>query len=340
MSLLSPRGPAPAVVLAAACLAAVLAAGCGSSDTGAAETHGPTGAGPLRVVATTGMVADLARHVGGERVEVTTLMGPGVDPHLYKPTGGDARAILQADLVLYSGLKLEEGLFRSLEKRAADGEAVAAVTAGLSEETLLTPPGFSGHPDPHVWHDVALWARCLEAVADELSALRPAHAAEFRANAAAYRAELEALDDVVRAAIATIPTRRRVLVTAHDAFGYFSRAYGIPVRSVQGVTTESEAGVADVNQLAKFLADSGVPAIFAETSVSDRAVKAVVEGANRRGGNVKISPTPLHSDALGAADGPAADYAGMIAANVETIVRELGGTPPAGGLRPPAASDD
>ncbi|WP_171189601.1 metal ABC transporter solute-binding protein, Zn/Mn family [Alienimonas chondri] len=286
------------------------------------------------VVATTGMVADLATHVAGEHVEVVTLMGPGVDPHLYKPTIADVRAIRDADLVLYSGLKLEEGLFRQFEAREKAGAAVAAVTRGIPQHELLTPPDFEGHPDPHVWHDVALWARCLDVVTDELAAIAPQHEETFQRNANGYRWLLQAEDERVRAAIATIPQKRRVLVTAHDAFGYFSRAYDIPVRSVQGVTTESEAGVADVNALAKFLADSGVPAIFAETSVSDRAVKAVVEGANRRGGNVRISPTPLYSDALGARGSDAESYVGTIAANVAAIVTELGGELPEGGLLP------
>lgn len=320
------------VGLAIGCVATLLS-GCGSNASGDGPRSGDGSTRPT-VVTTTGMVSDLASRVGGDAVRVVALLGPGVDPHLYKPTIADVRTIRDADLVLYSGLKLEEGLFRQFEAREKAGAAVAAVTRGLPEEDLLTPPDFAGHPDPHVWQDVALWARCLDVVEEELSALVPERADEFHANAEAYRTELKALDDRVRAAIATIPQRRRALVTAHDAFGYFSRTYDIPVRSVQGVTTESEAGVADVNALAKFLSDSGVPAIFAETSVSDRAVKAVVEGANRRGGNVRISESPLYSDALGAPGSDAETYVGTIAANVTAIVTELGGELPEDGLTP------
>ena len=310
---------------AALCLAALPLAGCGPAR---GESGDATAGGPPRVVVTTGMVADLVRHVAGPEVSVETLLGPGVDPHLYKPTSDNVRAIRSADLVLYSGLKLEEGLTRSLEARAAMGAPCVAVTRDLAANLLLSPPDFDGHPDPHVWHDVALRARCLDVVEAELSALLPDDAEIFATNAAAYRAELSELDGRVRAAIATIPERKRVLVTAHDAFGYFSRTYAIPVRSVQGVTTESEAGVADVNALAKFLAENGVPAVFAETSVSDRAVRAVVEGANARGGDVRISGAKLYSDALGAPGTEAEDYAGTITANVRAIVDALGGQMP------------
>ena len=325
--------PLPLALLSLAACAAV--AGCGPSA--AAPADGPPGGAKPVVVTTTGMVADLIRHVGGDAIELKTLLGPGVDPHLYKPTVADVRAIRSADLVLFSGLKLEEGLSRSFDARAGTGAAVVAVTRDLPEEILLTPPDFRGHPDPHVWHDVALWAECLGVVDERLSLLVPGRAGEFHERAAAYRAELAALDDYVRRTIATVPRSRRVLVTAHDAFGYFSRTYDIPVRSVQGVTTESEAGVADVNALAKFLAENRVPAIFAETSVSDRAVRAVLEGANDRGGDVRISGDKLYSDALGAPGSGAEDYVGTILANVHAIVRALGGTVPEGGFASPAA---
>ena len=327
------RPPAAPRALLGPALLGLLAAGCGPAD-GAAP--GATRDGRPVVVTTTGMVADLVRHVGGDAIEVRGLMGPGVDPHLYKPSGGDVREIKGADLVFYSGLKLEEGLFKALDALAARGRPIVPVTRDLPPERLLSPPEFVGHPDPHVWHDAALWAECLDVVEGALSEQFPDDADIFAANAAAYRAELLALDDYVRTAIGSIPKRRRVLVTAHDAFGYFGRTYDIEVKSVQGVTTQSEAGVADVNALAKFLAESGVSAVFAETSVSDRAVRAVVEGTNRRGGDVRISSEKLYSDALGAPDGDAADYVGMLVANVHAIVGALGGTVPPDGFVPPA----
>ena len=302
----------------------------GCAPTSAEDAAAGGGSGKPTVVATTGMVADLARHVAGDRVELVALLGPGVDPHLYKPTINDVSAIKRADLVLYTGLRLEEGLARSLESRGRAGKPVVAVTRELPEAELLTPPDFDGHPDPHVWHDVALWARCLPVVEAALSDLLPEHAKEFAANAAAYREELLALDERVRETIAGIPKRRRVLVTAHDAFGYFGRAYDIPVKSVQGVTTESEAGVADVNALAKFLAAKDVRAVFAETSVSDRAVRAVIEGANAAGGNVRLSDEKLYSDALGDPGSGAEDYAGTIEANARAIADALGGSAASG----------
>ena len=320
----------------AAITAALTLAGCGPE--GAATARAATGK-PVILVATTGFVADLAKGVGGGDVEVRNLLGPGVDPHLYKPTAADVRAIREADLVLHTGLKLEEGLHRALESRRAAGGAVVAVTSDLPKDRLRYPEEFDGHPDPHVWMDVALWSECLDTVRREMAGALPEQSDAFAANAAGYQQDLLALDGYVRDAVATIPERQRVLVTAHDAFGYFSRAYDIPVRSVQGVTTESEAGVADINALAGFLAENKVPTVFIETSVSEKAVRAVVEGANRRGGNVTVSETALFSDALGEPGSGGETYVDAIVHNTHAIVGGLGGMLPDGGFVPPSERD-
>lgn len=283
--------------------------------------------GPFTVVVTTGMVADLVSHVTGRRAEVRGLMGPGVDPHLFRPTSDDIGQLMQADVVFYSGLLLEGGLQAALERAARSGKPVQAVTDNLSEELLRHPAEFAGHPDPHVWHDAALWARCLDTVVETLSRFDPHHAAQYRKNASRYRAELLELDRLVQDGIRTIPEERRYLVTAHDAFGYFCRAYGLQERSVQGLTTESEPAVQDINALIDFLVERQIPAIFQEETVNIAHIRAVIEGARRRGWTVRIHG-PLYSDSLGAAGTEMGTYAGMMRHNVATIIDGLGGTVP------------
>lgn len=301
-------------------LALALAAGCG----GKAEAPGD---GRLRIVTTTGQVADLAQRVGGERVQVTALMGPGVDPHLYKASAGDLERLLAADLVLSSGLHLEAKMGEVLEHMEG-GTKSRAVAAAIPESLLLAPPEFKGAHDPHVWFDIRLWLYALDAVRDALAAKDPAHAAEYAARAAAYRAELEALDGEVRAAIATIPAERRVLITAHDAFNYFGRAYGLEVRGLQGISTVAEAGAADVQALAAFIAERRIPAIFVESSVSPKAIEAVLAAVRAREATVALGGS-LYSDAMGNAGTPEGSYPGMLRANVTTIVKALGGATPA-----------
>jgi manganese/zinc/iron transport system substrate-binding protein len=205
------------------------------------------------------------------------------------------------------------------------------VTSKLPENKVRHPKEFEGHPDPHVWMDAAIWQECLEPVVAELSEADPEHAAAYRANADRYKAELTKLDDYARRVIASIPESSRYLVTAHDAFGYFSLAYRIPVQSVQGITTESEPGVEDVNSLVSFLVDNRVPALFVETSVSDRNLNAVLEGAKQRGVEVAIGGR-LFSDAMGADGTYEGTYLGMIDHNATVIARALGGEAPERGM--------
>ncbi len=283
------------------------------------------------IVCTTGMVADIVGQVAGSRADITALMGEGVDPHLYVPTRSDIVRLRDADVIFYNGLFLEGQMQETFKKLASSGKPVFAVTADIPPGDLRAPPGFKGHPDPHVWNDVALWGRTVEAVAARLAEHDPGHADEYRANAAAFRDQLDALDAYARQAIASIPASQRYLVTAHDAFGYFGRAYRISVESVQGITTESEPGVDDINRLVDLLVTKQIPAIFVESSVSEANLQAVMYGAQSRGWTV-TNGGMLFSDAMGRAGTYEGTYLGMIDHNVTTIARALGGEVPQRGM--------
>jgi manganese/zinc/iron transport system substrate-binding protein len=302
-------------VLAAACVLALSA--CGFVEE---ESVLVLGDGPVQIVATTGMIADAAKAVGGSEVEVEALMGPGVDPHLYKASEGDVQDLAGADLVLYNGLHLEAKLGDVLGEL---GDRAAAVGEGIEETKLLAPPEFKGQHDPHVWFDVSLWMSVVERVRDTLVERDPADRAVYEANAARYLAELEALDDEVREELEAVPPERRVLVTAHDAFNYFGRAYGFEVLGLQGISTATEAGAADVQALAEQIAEQRVPTMFVETSVSPRAIEAVREAVQARGFDVRLG-TQLFSDAMGDPGTPEGTYPGMIRHNVQAIVDGLG----------------
>ena len=313
--------PAGLALLAFLTAAVGLLAGCGpAGGTPAGDVSERT----VRVVATTSMVADLAREVGGDRVEVEGLMGPGVDPHLYRPRESDVTRLVGADLVLYNGLELEGKMGEVLEQVEGRGIVAEPVAEAIPRDSLLAPPEFQGNPDPHVWMDVGLWGRVADAVAEALSGLDPTHAATYAANARAYRARLDSLDGWVRQQVARVPPDRRVLVTAHDAFNYFGRAYGFEVRGLQGISTSTEAGTADVRDLAAFVAERQIPALFVETSVSGRSIEAVIRAVQDRGADVRIGGD-LFSDALGDAGTPEGTYEGMVRHNVSTIVGGLTG---------------
>lgn len=284
-----------------------------------------------RIVATTGMIADAVREVAGSRAQVTSLMGEGVDPHLYKPTRSDMATLMQADVVFYNGLLLEGKMTDSLVKLATAGKKVYAVTEHMGEADLLAPEQLEGHHDPHVWMDVAAWTGTVEVIRDRLSEAAPAHAAEFKANAAAYTARLHALDGYARKVLATVPERSRVLVTAHDAFNYFGRRYGYEVVGIQGISTESEAGVRDVERLVELIVGRGVRAVFVESTVSDRNIRALIAGAKARGHAVTVGGS-LFSDAMGKPGTYEGTYIGMIDHNVTAIARALGGEAPERGM--------
>ena len=296
---------------------ALVAAGCGGGG------NRQDADDRLQVVATTGQVGDLASHVGGPRVRVTTLMGPGIDPHLYKASAGDVERLRQADLILYNGLHLEAKMADVLERLNAR-QPTLAVADALPADRLITASGFSGAHDPHVWFDVELWSRTIDVVAAKFIELDPDHADDFRARAEAYRQELARLDHHARATFATIPAAQRVLITAHDAFNYLGRAYGLEVRGLQGISTATEAGTADVQDLAAFIAERRIPALFVETSVSPRAIEAVRAAVRARGFDVQVGGA-VYSDALGDSGTPAGTYVGMVRHNVDTITAALRG---------------
>jgi len=317
---------------AAAALIMVLIAGlawAGGSNEAASE--GGELSYPYKVATTVGMVTDIVRHVAGERATVTGIIGEGVDPHLYKPTRSDVAWLLEADVVFYSGLLLEGKMTDTLVRVARD-KPVFAVTEEVDESYLLEPEGFSGHFDPHLWMDVEGWSQVVSAVAARLSEFDPANADYYADNGAAYRERLEELHSYVVEISATIPEESRVLVTAHDAFNYFGRAYGFEVLAIQGISTESEAGLEDINSLIDTLVERNVRAVFVETSVADKNVRALVEGAAARGHEVVIGGE-LFSDAMGEAGTYEGTYIGMIDHNATIIVRALGGDAPAGGFQ-------
>jgi len=279
----------------------------------------------LPVVTTIGMIADIAARIGGDRVAVEALMGPGVDPHLYKASAGDVRRLAYADLVLYNGLHLEAAMGEVLEEMDR-WKPTVAVTEWIPESELTAPPAFRGNFDPHVWFDVRMWMRAADRIEAALIEADSANAAEYAARAAVVRSDLEALDAWVRERVSSLPPERRVLVTAHDAFGYFGRAYGFEVMGLQGISTASEAGTADVQQLADEIVRRRIPAIFVETSIAPRTIEAVQAAVRARGFDVAIGGT-LYSDALGSPGTPAGTYIGMVRSNVETIVTALSGGP-------------
>lgn len=295
-------------------------AGCSPPDGGGLSVDGRP-----RVVATTTVVADLVRQVGGERVIVECLMPPGVDPHSYKATPRDADRLLKADLVVASGLHLE-GRLAALLEQLADRVPFVAVAERLPAKRLLEADG--GLPDPHVWFDAALWSQAAAPVADALARIDPDAAVAYRSAAEAYAARLHDLDATLRQRIASIPAQRRVLVTAHDAFRYFGRAYDIEVVGVQGTNTTSEAGLGDVNRLVELVVSRTIPAVFVETSVADRNVTALIEGAAARGHRLALGGR-LYSDSLGEPGGDGDTLEAALQANVARIVAGLAPAPEA-----------
>lgn len=289
-----------------------------------ASTDGPTGpTGPI--VTTVGMISDVAREiVGGER-EVINIIGEGTDPHVYKASKGDIDLIQSASLVLYNGLLLEGKMGSILDER----ETAHAVGEDLKGVELI---GGEGHSDPHLWMDVSIWSQVAGRIADEVSKLDPQNEAAYRKNLAAYQGRLAKLHSYALEALGSIPEDQRVLVTAHDAFSYLGRAYGLEVRGIQGISTESEAGLKEIEDLVSYFVDQKIPAIFVESSVSDKSVKSIIEGAAAQGHKVIIGGE-LYSDAMGEAGTYEGTYIGMIDHNVTVIARALGGSAPENGFQ-------
>jgi manganese/zinc/iron transport system substrate-binding protein len=284
------------------------------------------------VLATTGMIGDVVREIGGDRIRLETLMGPGVDPHLYKPTRDDVAKMLRADIVFYNGLVLEGKMTDAFVRVARSGKPVHAVTELLPEDQLIEPAGADGHYDPHVWMDPRRWSRAAELIADKLIEHDKAGEQAYRRSLAALQDRMRQLDSYAERALATIPARQRVLVTAHDAFNYFADRYAIEVLGIQGLSTESEAGLRRIQELVSVLVERRIPAVFVETSVSDRNVLALVEGAASRGHRVVVGGE-LFSDAMGSPGTYEGTYIGMIDHNVTAITRALGGEAPERGFQ-------
>jgi manganese/zinc/iron transport system substrate-binding protein len=273
------------------------------------------------VVATTTIVADTVRNIAGDTINLVSLMGPGVDPHLYKASHGDLRSLRDAELIFYSGLHLEgrmQEVFDSLSKK----KRVYALAAAIPTDKLTAPVGFDGQFDPHVWFDISLWIRTLEVVKDALSEVFPSHKELYSTHARRYKGQLETLDQWVRDELARVPKAQRVLITAHDAFGYFGRAYGFEVTGLQGISTASEFGLHDVKRLVDLITERRIKALFVETSVAEKFIISVQQGAAAQGMPVAIGGS-LYSDALGEMRSGAETYEGMIRHNVSTIVKAL-----------------
>jgi manganese/zinc/iron transport system substrate-binding protein len=294
--------------------AAVATTACGGQETG--------GSGKLTITATTGMITDVVREVGGEYVEVSGLMGAGIDPHLYKASQGDVKKLDEADIIFYNGLHLEgkmAEMFEALEKR----KPTVAVSSYLKEEQLHAAPGQgTGSHDPHIWFNVKLWISATEVIRDTLAEKDAAHADYYKERAAAYMKELEELDRYAKEQIALIPEESRILVTAHDAFGYFGEAYGLTVTGLQGMNTMSEYGSKDVSKLRDYLVEKKIKAVFIESSVPKKSIESVIEGARQLGHEVKIGGE-LFSDAMGDEGTEEGTYIGMVKHNVDTIVAAL-----------------
>jgi manganese/zinc/iron transport system substrate-binding protein len=273
----------------------------------------------LKVVTTTGIIADVVSNIVGDKADVESLMGAGVDPHLYKASHGDLEKLTSADLVFYNGLHLEGKMGEVLEK-LAKVKPVIAVSADMDKK-LFTKTGEHSY-DPHIWFNVNLWSNTVPKIRKELIIADSSNAPTYVKNSAHYFQRLDSLDKAVKIQIQTIPDPQRVLITAHDAFGYFGKRYGIEVRGLQGISTLSEFGLNDITSLVDFIAERKIKSVFIETSVSEKAINAVVEGCRSRGHQIRIGGS-LYSDALGKAGTPEGTYIGMVGKNVEVIVKGL-----------------
>jgi len=322
------------VLIALALLASLVLGTTSCSETKPAAKPAPADEGrtyPYQVVATVGMVGDIVHAIAGERAKVTMLMGAGIDPHLYTPTRDDVAKLMAADVIFYSGLKLEGRMGDTLAKMA-ESKPVFSVAETLPKEYLLFYGETEKHADPHVWMDVKGWTEATKQATASLCEFDPENATEYETRSAAYQVELAKLDEYARSLFSTIPEESRVLVTAHDAFGYMARAYGLEVEGIQGISTESEAGLQDISRLVGMLKDRNIRSVFVESSVSEKNVRALIEGAKARGHEVRVGGE-LFSDAMGPSGTYEGTYVGMIDHNVTIITRGLGGEAPEKGMQ-------
>lgn len=302
--------------------APALAAGVAMALTGGATAQ------PLNVLATVAMIADVAHVVGGECAEVTSLLGPGSDPHLYRATAADVNRLARAELIFYVDPALEARLAEVLAGFADRTATVGLARAAFDDDAFLDDPGNTEGIDPHLWMDVSKWARIAPVIADAIAEQRPDCAPDLGLNVESLTARLDALHAWVGAAIGSIPQEQRILVTAHDAFEYFSVAYGIEAsEAIEGISTDSEASIGDIREVAAAVVQGGVPAVFVETTINPRTVEALVAEVRSLGHEVVIGGA-LFSDAMGDEGTPEGTYIGMIRANTITVTEALGGTVP------------
>ncbi|BBI34315.1 metal ABC transporter solute-binding protein, Zn/Mn family [Cohnella abietis] len=302
----------------------IVCIGCLAIMSACGTNNAPSGTeGKIKVTTTIGMISDVVEQVGREHVEVTGLMGAGVDPHLYKASQGDIKKLEKAEIIFYNGLHLEGKMVEILEKMAKKKTTVA-VSDNIDRATLRTGAenGMDTEYDPHIWFNVKHWMKATESIRDTLIKQDPDHAADYTENAEAYLKLLQQLNDEVAEKVKTIPEKSRVLVTAHDAFGYFGDTYGLKVMALQGMSTASEAGTKDVTDLRDFLVENNIKAVFIESSVPRKAIDAVIQGAKQKGHELLIGGE-LFSDAMGEAGTTEGSYIGMVRHNVETIVNAL-----------------
>jgi manganese/zinc/iron transport system substrate-binding protein len=306
------------LISGAALTAVAIAAGVRITNTPAIADH----KGRIAVTTTVGMITDVVRNIGGDAVVASGLMGPGIDPHLYKPSAGDINLLGDADIIFYGGLHLEGRMVETFERIQRAGKPTVAVSENIPEHLLHTPPQFNGQHDPHIWFDVALWKIAAETMIAELSSHFPEAMETFQTNGPPYLAQLDDLDAYVQEQAARVPENQRVLITAHDAFGYFGARYGFEVRGLQGISTASEAGAGDVQDLATFITDRKIRAMFVESSVPPSTVEAVQAACRAKGWDVRIGGQ-LFSDAMGQDGTVEGTYIGMVRHNIDTIASAL-----------------
>jgi len=276
----------------------------------------------LNVVTTTTMITDLVKNIGGDHINIQGLMGSGVDPHLYKASEGDVTKLVNADIIFYNGLHLEGKLVEVFEKMGDQAKTPIALAAELDKTNLIGSEYFASSYDPHVWFDIDYFKTFAKKVTEVLSKKDPENSKSYLENEKHYLSQLDKLKSDVQDVVNILPSEKRILVTAHDAFNYFGKAYGFKVVGLQGLSTATEAGVQDVQKLAAFIIEYGVKAIFVESSVPKRTIEALQEAVKSKGHNVEIGGT-LYSDALGNAGTPEGTYTGMYRYNIKTIVSAL-----------------
>ncbi|MBI3136772.1 MAG: zinc ABC transporter substrate-binding protein [Bacteroidetes bacterium] len=277
--------------------------------------------GPLHIVATTGIIEDGLLHIVGDSAEVSSIMGPGTDPHIYKPTPGDIELLDDADVIVCNGLHLEGKMAEMLDKYAKE-KPVLKVSDGIAEKDLIKSVDLGDSYDPHIWFDTQIWMQGLKYIATELGKIDSTSAAYYTGNFNRYQKEAEELDEWVFTQLDSLDTNHRVLITSHDAFSYFGRRYNVEVRGIQGISTLSEVGLKEISDMVDFIIQRQIAALFVETSTSQKTAESIVDGCRARNYELRIEG-PLYSDAMGEPDTDAGNYLGMIRANVSMIVKGL-----------------